>query len=329
MIPKLFTRAGLAAFAAGALVTLSPQAGHAEQFTLFDMTFTMTWEDAINSTPSKSHHYVKSNDLNPQRPKNWTTPIDYRNGKVHIYLEVLEKPAGGQKQGWALCYVGGGGYGCPYTKYYTEKGIYENEVDMTSFYNNTAIGWTQGINEVDLIYTINDSGSGHVHYFPDLKDKTTPTKVRIAMVQVSKGSTYDPSQLPSGMNMGGAGGTGSGGAAGAGGTGGVSGSGSAGTNGSAGSSDAGGVSGIAGSASPSVGGAAGSGSVVPAGGGGAAPGGAPSAAGAGGTGMSLPGAAASQDEGGCMFSSRTDRTGAGWVALAALGALLLRRPRRN
>lgn len=330
MIPKLLTRAGMAAFAASALVTLSPRAGHAEQFTLFDVTFTMTWEDAINSTPSKSHHYVKSNDLNPERPKNWTTPIDYRNGKVHIYLEVLEKPEGGQKQGWALCYVGGGGYGCPYTKYYTEKGIYESEVDMTAFYNNAAIGWTQGISEVDLVYTINDSGSGHVHYFPELKDKTTPTKVRIAMVQVSKGSTYDPSKLPGGMNMGGAGGAGSGGAEG-GGTGGSSGNATGGTNGTAGSGDAGGTS-VAGggSSGQSAGGAAGSGSIVPIGGG-AGTAGAPAVAGTGtgGTSSGSPGAAASQDEGGCTFSSTTDRAGAGWAALAALGALLLRRPRRN
>ena len=260
MTPKLFTRAGLAGLAAASLVSLSPKASRADQFTLFDVTFTMTWEDAINSTPSKSHHYVKSNDLNPMRPTNWVMPVDYRNGKVHIYLEVLDKPAGGQKQGWALCYVGGNNYGCPYTKYYTEKGVYENEVDMTSFFNNNTIDWTKGISEVDLVYTINDSGSGHVHYFPELKDLTTPTTVRIAMVQVSKGSTYDPSKLPTGMGMGGAGGGGGmGGSAGAGGgTGGAS-------AGSAGASQAG-MAGAAGGNDSNSGGAAGSPVVVPLGG---------------------------------------------------------------
>ena len=189
LVTRIRTRMGLAALAAGALVTLSPAPSRAEQFTLFDVTFDFTWQDAINASPSKSHYYVKSDKLNAQRPTNWMAPIDYRTGKVHIYLEVLEKPAGGQKQGWALCYVGGGSYGCPYTKYYTEKGVYESEVDMTSFYNNATIDWTRGITEVDLVYTINDSGSGHVHFFPELQAKTTPTKVRIAMVQVSKGST--------------------------------------------------------------------------------------------------------------------------------------------
>ena len=119
----VLSRAGLAALAVGALVSLWPAPSHAEQFTLFDVTFDYTWENAINATPSKSHYYVQTEKLNVQRPTNWTAPIDYRTGKVHIYLEVLEKPEGGQKQGWALCYVGGGSYGCPYTEYYTEAGV--------------------------------------------------------------------------------------------------------------------------------------------------------------------------------------------------------------
>ena len=36
---------------------------------------------------------------------------------------------------------------------------------------------------------------GHITNFPALKDLVTPTRVRIAMVQVSNGSTYDPSIL--------------------------------------------------------------------------------------------------------------------------------------
>ena len=32
---------------------------YAEQFVLFDVTFTFTKEDADNSKPSKSHYYVR------------------------------------------------------------------------------------------------------------------------------------------------------------------------------------------------------------------------------------------------------------------------------
>jgi hypothetical protein len=76
------------------------------------------------------------------------------------------------------------------------------------------LDWTKGITEVDLVSTINDSGSGHVRNFPDLKDETTPTEVRIAMVQLSNGSAYDASAL---AGTGGVGDTGGGGGTGAGG----------------------------------------------------------------------------------------------------------------
>jgi hypothetical protein len=318
MTPDFFSRAGLAALAAGALVALSPKASHAAQFTLFDVTFDFTWEDAINASPSKSHYYVKSDKLNAQRPTNWLAPIDYRTGKVHIYLEVLEKPAGGQKQGWALCYVGGGSYGCPYTKYYTEKGIYESDVDMTSFYNNATIDWTRGITEVDLVYTINDSGSGHVHFFPDLKDQTTPTKVRIAMVQVAKGSTYDPGMLPgTGGTMGGAGGAGGmGGAGGAGGaaTGGMGGGASGGS--AAGSGGSAGLTGAGTGGEPTSAGTSGS-AASPAAGGASALGGSASSGVSGTTGLGSA-LETNNDNGSCSFGRRATSSGLGWLWLAGL-----------
>jgi hypothetical protein len=332
MTPSLLvrTRTGLAALAAGALVTLAPKASHAEQFTLFDVTFDFTWQDAINASPSKSHYYVKSDKLNAQRPTNWIAPIDYRTGKVHIYLEVLEKPAGGQKQGWALCYVGGGSYGCPYTKYYTEKGVYESEVDMTSFYNNATIDWTKGITEVDLVYTINDSGQGHVHFFPELQDKTTPTKVRIAMVQISKGATYDPTKLPS---SGGAPG-GTGGSGGAGGMGGSAASGGAGGAAGASSGGAGGAAGLGGaSAGTSAGGSetstAGAAGVAPSptlgGSAGAGGGGAPGGAGTGSFEPVLP---ATDEAAGCSLGGSAGGARVSWLGLVAF-ALVARIRRRG
>lgn len=62
----------------------------AEQFVLYDVTFTYTKQDADTSTPSKSHYYVKGDRLNPNRPTDWTSPVDYRNGTVHIRAEILE-----------------------------------------------------------------------------------------------------------------------------------------------------------------------------------------------------------------------------------------------
>src|SRR5687768_6690783 len=73
-----------------------------KQFVLFDVEFTYTKADADNSSPSKSHYYVTGDKLNPDRPKDWTSPVDFRNGTVHIRLEVLEKPAGQQPTTWSL-----------------------------------------------------------------------------------------------------------------------------------------------------------------------------------------------------------------------------------
>jgi hypothetical protein len=179
---------------AGAFLLSFAITARADQFVLFDATFTYTWDDAMNAKPSKSHYYVnEGNWLNKARPANWISPVNYRDGKVHIRAEVLEKPAGDQSAGWALCYVANKGeYGCPYTNYYTKTGVYERDVDMRSFWNNATIQWDYGVKQVDLVYTINDSGSGHVTNFPDRKDLVTPTKVRITMIQVSSGGTYDP-----------------------------------------------------------------------------------------------------------------------------------------
>lgn len=172
---------------------------HAEQFVLFDTTFTYTKDDADNSKPSKSHYYVKEGMLNPDRPKDWTSPVDYRNGTVHIRTEVLEKPAGGEPTTWSLCYIPNkgqkNGYGCTGTVVYKEKGVYEQDISMKAFWENDSIVWDQGIKQMDLVIKDNSGGAGHAHKRAD-HEKFFPTKVRITMIQVSAGSKYDPSLVP-------------------------------------------------------------------------------------------------------------------------------------
>ena len=176
-----------------------PSAAWADQFVLFDVAFTYTKADADNSTPSKSHYYVKGDAINKERPKDWTQPIDYRNGTVHIRLEVIEKPKGGEPTTWTLCYIPnkgqGNGYGCTGTGLYTESGVYEKDIPMTSFWENDAIVWTEGIKQMDLVIKDKSGGRGHAHKRAD-PEKFFPTKVRITMIQVSKGSKYDPGLVP-------------------------------------------------------------------------------------------------------------------------------------
>jgi hypothetical protein len=174
---------------------LASASAQAQQFVLFDATFTFTKEDADNSKPSKSHYYVKGKMLNEERPKDWTKPVDYRNGTVHVRLEVLEKPAGGAATTWSLCYIPNkgvkSGYGCTGTDIYKEKGVFEKDVKMTSFWQHDNIVWEEGIKEMHLVMKDDSGGAGHIHKRMD-PEKYLPTKVRITMIQVAKGSTYDP-----------------------------------------------------------------------------------------------------------------------------------------
>jgi chitinase len=184
---------------AGMTLLVACSATYAEQFVLFDVTFAFTKEDADNSKPSKSHYYVRDTMLNGGRPKDWTQPVDYRNGTVHIRTEVIEKPPGGEPTTWTLCYIPNkgqkNGYGCTGTVLYREKGVYEQDVKMTSFWQNDSIVWSEGIKEMHLVIKDGSGGSGHAHKRPD-SEKFFPTKMRITMIQVSAGSNYDPKLVP-------------------------------------------------------------------------------------------------------------------------------------
>src|SRR5436190_24173806 len=154
------------------VLLLAAAAGsRAEQFVLFDVTFPFSKEEAFNSKPSKSHYYVKGDKLNAERPKNWVAPVDYRNGTVHVRLEVLEKPAGSEPTTWSVCYIPNKGqnhgYGCIGTDVYKEAGVYEKDIDMTKFWQNNDIVWSEGIREMHLVIKDNSGGSGHAHKRPD------------------------------------------------------------------------------------------------------------------------------------------------------------------
>lgn len=170
----------------------------AEQFVLFDTTFTFTKQDADNSKPNPSHYYLKGDRLNPGRPKDWTTPVDYRNGTVHLRLEVLEKPAGGAPTTWSVCYIPNKGrnhgYGGIGTGVYREAGVIEKDIDMTTFWQNDDIVWSEGIKEMHLVIKDDSGGKGHAHRRPD-HEKFFPTKVRMTLIQVSKGAKYDPAAV--------------------------------------------------------------------------------------------------------------------------------------
>jgi MYXO-CTERM domain-containing protein len=284
---------------------------HAEQFVLLDVTFTFTKADADNGMPNKSHYYVKSDRLNPDTPIDWTKPIDYRNGRVHVRTEVMDKPAGSAETRWTLCYIArkgiDAGYGCSNTAAYKEEGVWEFEQGMTEWWQNDNIDWTQGIKQEDLV--MKDSKGVFAHTMPD-PEHWFPTTLRITMIQVSAGSTYDEALVPGlPSNSGGAGGGSGGGIA------------------SAGGGMAAGA-GTGGSLGDPVGGGPGAGAASMAGSGGAptSPVGGMPSSGGGASGAAVtsgnattPVTNAANDDAGCSIGTRTPPTD---LALAGLGVAL-------
>ncbi|TWT55214.1 hypothetical protein Pla22_28690 [Rubripirellula amarantea] len=178
----------LLAFVIG--VTLA-QISHAEQFVLFDRTFTFEQKEAV---ATKSHLFVNAKQLGEETPKDWTSPVDYRNGTVHVRIEVLDKPEGEVPTVWSLCYIPNRGqknnYGCTNTPRYTKPGVYEKVVKMNEFWENDSIIWTEGIKQMSLVIKhAEKGGKGHAHNQPDLS-QFFPTKIRVTMTQVSVGSKY-------------------------------------------------------------------------------------------------------------------------------------------
>lgn len=179
-------------------ILIFPGVLFAEQFTLFDETFTITAENAIQT---QSHVYVKLPEKTAHWPSDWTQPVDYRNGSVHVRVEVLEKPAGGEPTHWSVCYIGKKsaiygkpGYGCFSTSNYTSTGVFESSFSMTQFWNNQYVDWAKGVKEVHLVIKAKpkpgENGMSHAH--KKELSKFFPTKVRVRLVQVSSGSRYDP-----------------------------------------------------------------------------------------------------------------------------------------
>src|SRR3954453_412234 len=66
---------------------------------------------------------------------------------------------------------------------------------MKAFWENGSIVWTEGLKRSDLIIKDDSGGQGHAHRREDA-ERFFPTKMRITMIQVAAGSTYDPKLVP-------------------------------------------------------------------------------------------------------------------------------------
>ena len=175
------------------------QSAFAEQFVLYDKVFTFEKEDAV---PTKSHLKLSADELSKDTPEDWTSPVNYIDGTVYVYMEVLEKPKGDAETYWSLCYranqgQNGAAYACTGSPRYTATGTYERVNDMKTIFQRDKVVWSKGLKGVSLVTKASNSkvkGKSHAHLQPDIS-KYFPTKIRVIMVQVSKDGKLDRSKI--------------------------------------------------------------------------------------------------------------------------------------
>jgi hypothetical protein len=85
--------------------------------------------------------------------------------------------------------------GCTGTPVYREKGVYERDVRMTDFWQHDGIVCEEGVSEMHLVIKDDSGGGGHAHKRAD-PERFFPTRVRVTMIQVANGATYDPKLVP-------------------------------------------------------------------------------------------------------------------------------------
>jgi hypothetical protein len=228
------------------LLMAAPRRAHAEQFLLLDLTY-----EATSANTKDSHYNAK-----PAAgiPANWRSPINYANGSAHVRFEVLSKPST-VKTLYNICFENANPACMGYPPAYTGPGVTTFSGQFSSFWNYSAVDWTQPITTVSLI--LKNEGGTKVQGNPDFY----PYKMRVTITIVSPGGTYMPPDITgmpansagTGAPAAGRGGAGAGGA----------GAGGAGSGGTGGTGTAGSIAGSAGRASAGTGGAGGAGSEAP------------------------------------------------------------------
>jgi MYXO-CTERM domain-containing protein len=166
--------------AAGALATLLAAApARAEQIVLFDTTYTHT-------NANDSHHSISGAALN--QPANWTAPIDYSQGTIHFYQEVMTKPSN-KPTIIDFCLISTRDYGCIETFVYTTTGLHETVRSMAGkdVDKRNVIDFTHAMRSIQMVLktpapTYINGGSPQSDFLP--------STMRFVATLVSPGGTY-------------------------------------------------------------------------------------------------------------------------------------------
>jgi hypothetical protein len=194
----------------------------AEQVVVAEAEYTHSAE-----TTKDSHYRVQPT---PETPADWTTPVDYAHGSVHVRLEVATKPSDTPTR-YQICFEMKQNYCCTdQAPIYTAVGVYEWDTPVEKLWRPGPVSFAQGIVQSALIL----KDTNNVKPAPENVGEATselymPTDVHVVVTLVSAGDVYSSGDEPepTGGASGSAGATVTGGA-GSGGTSSTAGAGSAG-----------------------------------------------------------------------------------------------------
>jgi len=166
------------------LALLAGGAGEAlaqEQFVLVDSTFTMTAQNTMQSQYAIAPL--------PAAPESWKTPVDWSKGSMHVRFEILEKPSN-VKTLTNVCFETARVLTCqPYPPPYNNRGVYESDDRLTTFWQYSVFDWTRKIDHV-IVVIKDETGKivqGNAMYYP--------SKMRVTVTIVPPGKTYKPSPV--------------------------------------------------------------------------------------------------------------------------------------
>jgi hypothetical protein len=170
---------------------LSAAPARAEQLVLFDITYTHT-------NANDSHYGISGATL--KQPSNWTSPINYAQGTIHFYQEVMTKPSD-KDTIIDFCLISMRGYGCIETVIYKHTGVVETMRSMAGddVYPRSAIDFTRAMRSIQLV--LKTPAPTYINGGRPQSD-FLPSKMRFVATLVPPGDTYvKPTPTP-GFNPG-------------------------------------------------------------------------------------------------------------------------------
>jgi len=179
----------LSSLVAACGLLLAARTALGEQFTLFEGTF-------VHTVSSKAFSYPR---MSEGVPSNWVSPVNYAEGKAYAEYELRsmasDRPISYQ---WCL-FQGGSNHTCCRCVKFAKPGLYTMEEQVDRMWANFKVDFTRPFdkfmlvvkdergNPVDDRYGFGGGWAGS----PDFS-LYYPFEVRVKVVIVSKGATYNP-----------------------------------------------------------------------------------------------------------------------------------------